>query len=141
MSRPQGNKYYSIDLSPEKSLVKWTADSGVQLFVVSWRNPTAEQRHGGLSEYTMALDRAVDVARRITGGPDVQHVGQLLGRDDAGGLPPRWPSSARARTSRSALRPANTCVRSKALGAGAAHPLQGGVVAGSSGEFVCSGGA
>ena len=49
MSPPQVNKYYSIDLSPEKSLVKWTADSGVQLFVVSWLNPTAEQRHWGLS--------------------------------------------------------------------------------------------
>jgi polyhydroxyalkanoate synthase len=79
MSPPQVNKYYSIDLSPEKSLVKWTADSGVQLFVVSWRNPTAEQRHWGLSEYAMALDRAVDVARRITGSPDVNMWGSCSG--------------------------------------------------------------
>ena len=79
MSPPQVNKYYSIDLSPDKSLVKWAADSGVQLFVVSWRNPTAEQRHWGLSEYAMALDRAVDVARRITGSPDVNMWGSCSG--------------------------------------------------------------
>jgi polyhydroxyalkanoate synthase len=79
MSPPQVNKYYSIDLSPEKSLVKWTADSGVQMFVVSWRNPTVEQRHWGLSEYAMALDRAVDVARRITGSPDVNMWGSCSG--------------------------------------------------------------
>jgi poly[(R)-3-hydroxyalkanoate] polymerase subunit PhaC len=79
MSPPQVNKYYSIDLSPEKSLVKWTADSGVQLFVVSWRNPTVEQRHWGLSEYAMALDRAVDVARRITGSADVNMWGSCSG--------------------------------------------------------------
>jgi polyhydroxyalkanoate synthase len=79
MSPPQVNKYYSIDLSPEKSLVKWAVDSGVQLFVVSWCNPTAEQRHWGLSEYAMALDRAVDVARRITGSPDVNMWGSCSG--------------------------------------------------------------
>jgi len=79
MSPPQVNKYYSIDLSPEKSLVKWAADSGVQMFVLSWRNPTVEQRHWGLSEYAMALDRAVDVARRITGSPDVNMWGSCSG--------------------------------------------------------------
>jgi len=36
MSPPQVNKYYAVDLSPEKSLVKWTVDSGVQR-TTSWR--------------------------------------------------------------------------------------------------------
>jgi polyhydroxyalkanoate synthase len=79
MSPPQINKYYAIDLSPDKSLVKWTADSGVQLFIVSWRNPTIEQRHWGLGEYAMALDRAVDAAREITGSDDVNMWGSCSG--------------------------------------------------------------
>jgi polyhydroxyalkanoate synthase len=79
MSPPQVNKFYSIDLSPEKSLVKWTVDSGVQLFVVSWRNPTVEQRHWGLDDYAMALDRAVDAARQITGSADVNMWGSCSG--------------------------------------------------------------
>lgn len=40
MSPPQINKYYAIDLSPDKSLIKWMQDSGIQLFVISWRNRT-----------------------------------------------------------------------------------------------------
>ncbi len=79
MSPPQVNKFYAVDLAPEKSLVKWTVDSGVQMFVVSWRNPTVDQRHWGLEEYAMALDRAVDVARRITGSPDVNMWGSCSG--------------------------------------------------------------
>ncbi|MBU6259725.1 MAG: alpha/beta fold hydrolase [Burkholderiales bacterium] len=79
ISPPQVNKYYAMDLSPDKSLVKWTTDSGIQLFVVSWRNPTVEQRHWGLEDYVMALDAAVDVARRITGSPDVNMWGSCSG--------------------------------------------------------------
>ncbi|HSC82494.1 MAG TPA: alpha/beta fold hydrolase [Pseudomonas sp.] len=79
MSPPQINKYYAIDLSPEKSLVKWVQDSGVQLFVISWRNPTAKQRDWGLSEYVLCLDEAVDVARRITGSDDVNMWGSCSG--------------------------------------------------------------
>ncbi len=79
MSPPQVNKYYAIDLTPDKSLVKWATDSGIQLFVVSWRNPTVEQRHWGLEDYVMALDKAVDVSRQITGSPDVNMWGSCSG--------------------------------------------------------------
>ncbi|MFO1285858.1 MAG: alpha/beta fold hydrolase [Rubrivivax sp.] len=79
MSPPQVNKYYAIDLSADKSLVKWTVDSGVQMFVVSWRNPGIEQRHWSLEDYCMALDKAVDVARQITGSPDVNMWGSCSG--------------------------------------------------------------
>ena len=79
MSPPQVNKYYAVDLTPDKSLVKWAVDSGVQMFVVSWRNPTVEQRHWALEDYVMALDRAVDVARQITSSPDVNMWGTCSG--------------------------------------------------------------
>lgn len=79
MSPPQVNKFYAIDLAPEKSLAKWAVDSGVQLFVVSWRNPTADQAHWGLEDYALALDQAVDVARAITGSPDVNMWGSCSG--------------------------------------------------------------
>jgi polyhydroxyalkanoate synthase len=79
MSPPQVNKYYAIDLSPDKSLVKWAVDSGVQMFVISWRNPTVEQRHWGLEHYVKAIDAAVDAARQITGSPDVNLWGSCSG--------------------------------------------------------------
>ena len=79
MSPPQINKYYAVDLTPEKSLIKWIQDSGVQLFVISWRNPGAEHRHWGLSEYVLCLDQAVEVARSITGSAEVNMWGTCSG--------------------------------------------------------------
>jgi len=79
VSPPQVNKYYAVDLTPDKSLVKWIVDSGVQAFMVSWRNPTAEHRNWGIDEYVLALDQAVDVARRITGSDDVNMWGSCSG--------------------------------------------------------------
>ena len=79
MSPPQINKYYAVDLSPEKSLIKWVQDSGVQLFVISWRNPTARHRDWGLSDYVQCLDQAVEVARQITGSADVNMWGSCSG--------------------------------------------------------------
>ena len=76
---PQVNKFYAMDLTPDKSLVKWCVDAGIQLFVVSWRNPTLEHRHWGLEHYVMALDRAVDVSREITGSSDVNMWGSCSG--------------------------------------------------------------
>ncbi|MFO1215048.1 MAG: alpha/beta fold hydrolase [Burkholderiaceae bacterium] len=79
MSPPQVNKFYAVDLSPEKSLIKWIVDSGVQMFVVSWRNPPPEKGHWSLDDYVMALDEAVEVARQITKSPDVNMWGSCSG--------------------------------------------------------------
>ncbi|MCY1414832.1 Poly(3-hydroxyalkanoate) polymerase subunit PhaC [compost metagenome] len=79
MSPPQINKYYAIDLSPEKSLIQWIQDSGVRLFVISWRNPNREHRDWGLADYALCLDQAVDVARSITRSPDVNMWGSCSG--------------------------------------------------------------
>ena len=76
---PQINKFYAIDLSREKSLVQWILDSEVQLFAVSWRNPTKKQRDWNLDTYVAALDEAVDAARQITGSPDVNLWGNCSG--------------------------------------------------------------
>jgi polyhydroxyalkanoate synthase subunit PhaC len=49
------------------------------MFMVSWRNPTGEHRDWGLEHYAMVLDQAVDVARQITGSPDVNMWGSCSG--------------------------------------------------------------
>jgi polyhydroxyalkanoate synthase subunit PhaC len=76
---PQINKYYSLDLSPEKSMVQFLLNQGVQVFCISWRNPTAEHRDWGLDSYIMAVDVAVDTARAITGSADVSLMGACSG--------------------------------------------------------------
>jgi polyhydroxyalkanoate synthase len=76
---PQVNKFYAMDLSPEKSLVKFVTEQGLQLFAVSWRNPLLEHRDWNLSTYVQALDEAVDAACQITGSPDVNLWGACSG--------------------------------------------------------------
>jgi polyhydroxyalkanoate synthase subunit PhaC len=76
---PQINKYYALDLSPDKSMVRFLLDSGIQVFCVSWRNPTAAHREWGLDTYVAALDEAVDVARDLTASDDISMMGSCSG--------------------------------------------------------------
>jgi polyhydroxyalkanoate synthase len=76
---PQINKYYALDLSPDKSLVRFLLDGGIRTFAVSWRNPTVEHRDWGLDTYIAALDQAVDAVRDITGADDISMMGSCSG--------------------------------------------------------------
>lgn len=76
---PQINKYYALDLSPDKSMVRFLLESGFQVFAVSWRNPTAAHRDWGLDTYVAALDEAVDAAREISGSEDISMMGSCSG--------------------------------------------------------------
>jgi polyhydroxyalkanoate synthase len=76
---PQINKYYAMDLSPDKSMVQFLLNSGIQTFCISWRNPTAEQRDWGLDTYVAALDEAVDAVRDIASAEDVSMMGSCSG--------------------------------------------------------------
>jgi len=79
MTPPQINKFYAMDLSPDKSMVKFLLESGIQTFCVSWRNPTVENRNWGLDTYVAALDEAVDAVRDISGSDDITMMGTCSG--------------------------------------------------------------
>jgi polyhydroxyalkanoate synthase subunit PhaC len=76
---PQINKYYAMDLSPDKSMVQFLLNNGIQTFCVSWRNPTAEQCDWGLDTYVAALDEAVDAVRDIAAIDDITMMGSCSG--------------------------------------------------------------
>ena len=44
-------------------MIEYLLDSGIQVFVVSWRNPTAEQRDWGLDTYVNALVEVSDAGK------------------------------------------------------------------------------
>ena len=68
---PQINKMYINDLSPQKSVVKWQVDHGIQTFVISWRNPSKDQGHWDMADYVAACREAMEAAAAITGAKKV----------------------------------------------------------------------
>ncbi|MFV0382634.1 alpha/beta fold hydrolase [Paracoccus sp. (in: a-proteobacteria)] len=87
---PQINKFYVWDLAPGRSLVEYMLDAGHQVFIVSWRNPTAEQSDWGLASYIKALDRASAVACEIADSPKLNVVGACSGGITAALLLALW---------------------------------------------------
>nr|WP_183081505.1 alpha/beta fold hydrolase [Paraburkholderia fungorum] len=76
---PQINKFYIFDLSEGKSIVDYLVSNELQVFVVSWRNPTAAQSHWDLDTYVRALVEAIAAVREITGCDDVNLHGACSG--------------------------------------------------------------
>lgn len=68
---PQINKMYINDLSPEKSVVKYQLDNGIQTFVISWRNPSKEQGHWDMADYIASCSEAMEAVSKITGSKKV----------------------------------------------------------------------
>jgi polyhydroxyalkanoate synthase subunit PhaC len=76
---PQINKFYVLDLAPGRSLLEFLVRSGLQTFVLSWRNPTSAQRDWGLDRYIGAILEAIDAVRDITASTDVNVMGACSG--------------------------------------------------------------
>src|SRR5258707_5796343 len=68
-----------MDLSPNKSIIRYLVASGQQVFAISWRNPTPQQRDWGFETYDRAILEAIDAVRAISASPDVNIVGSCLG--------------------------------------------------------------
>jgi polyhydroxyalkanoate synthase len=76
---PPIGRFYFLDLRPGRSLVEYAVSRGLQVFMLSWRNPTREQSEWGLDEYAQGVVTAVDVAREVTGSRDVTTLGLCAG--------------------------------------------------------------
>lgn len=76
---PQINKYYVLDLTPDKSISQFLVGQGFQVFVVSWRNPGPEHRDWGLADYVSALADVIGIVCNITGSPKLNISGGCSG--------------------------------------------------------------
>jgi polyhydroxyalkanoate synthase len=77
---PWINKFYILDLTPKKSLVKYLTDQGYSVFITSWKNPTADMADVGFDDYlTEGVDQAVEAVRKLCKVPRVQLTGYCIG--------------------------------------------------------------
>lgn len=73
-------KYYILDLSPENSMVKYLVDQGHTVFMISWRNPSEEDRNLGMDDYIdSGVFSALTAARKIVPDQKVHAVGYCIG--------------------------------------------------------------
>jgi polyhydroxyalkanoate synthase len=63
---PQIGRYYFTDLAPQRSFQEYGVSQGLQHFVISWRNPSADQRDWGLETYAEAALEAMRTVAEIT---------------------------------------------------------------------------
>jgi len=79
---PWINKFYILDLKPEKSFIKWCVDQGLTVFVISWVNPDRSLGGKTFEDYMKEGPlAAMDAIERATGELKVHTMGYCL---DAG---------------------------------------------------------
>ncbi|WP_371349004.1 class I poly(R)-hydroxyalkanoic acid synthase [Ancylobacter sp. IITR112] len=77
---PWINKFYVLDLTAEKSFVRWAVESGLTVFMVSWVNPGPELAAKGFEDYMKdGVLTAFDVAKKAAGSKDFHAVGYCVG--------------------------------------------------------------
>ena len=76
---PTINKFYVVDLAPGRSMVEYLAASGLQVFMISWRNPDARHAAWDFSTYGQAILDAMDATARITGSEQAALMGICSG--------------------------------------------------------------
>jgi polyhydroxyalkanoate synthase len=74
------NKFYILDLQPENSFVRYAAEQGQTVFLVSWRNPDASGAHLTWDDYIEhGAMKALAVAREVGGADKVNALGWCVG--------------------------------------------------------------
>ncbi len=76
---PWINKYYILDLNPEKSFIRWAVEQGHTVFVISWVNPDACQAQKSFAHYMHeGIFESLDKIKRATQVEEVNAIGYCV---------------------------------------------------------------
>ncbi|MBQ0823056.1 class I poly(R)-hydroxyalkanoic acid synthase [Microvirga terrae] len=77
---PWINKFYILDLNPEKSFVRWAVAQGLTVFCISWVNPAEQHAEKGFEHYMVdGIFAALDAIEQATGEKKVTAIGYCVG--------------------------------------------------------------
>jgi polyhydroxyalkanoate synthase len=77
---PWINKFYILDLNPEKSFIRWAVGQGLTVFCISWVNPDERQAEKGFEAYMReGVLAALDAVEAATGEKRVTTIGYCVG--------------------------------------------------------------
>ncbi len=77
---PWINKYYILDLTPRKSLVRFLLEQGFDVYITSWKNPDAAMADVGFEDYlTAGIGAAVAAVRSIAKCDQLHVAGYCIG--------------------------------------------------------------
>jgi polyhydroxyalkanoate synthase subunit PhaC len=75
---PWINRFYILDLTAEKSFIKWCTDKGISVFVVSWKSADESMRDTVWDDYIAAEIDAIDTIRAALDVPSVHTIGYCV---------------------------------------------------------------
>ncbi|WP_342362013.1 class I poly(R)-hydroxyalkanoic acid synthase [Terrarubrum flagellatum] len=77
---PWINKFYILDLNPEKSFIKWCVEQGLTVFCISWVNPDERHRDKDFTAYMKeGIFAALKAIKKATGEKKVSAIGYCVG--------------------------------------------------------------
>ena len=77
---PWINKFYILDLNPEKSFIRWAVSQGLTVFTISWVNPDERQAKKSFEDYMReGIFAALDAVEKATGEKSVTAIGYCVG--------------------------------------------------------------
>ena len=75
---PWINRFYILDLAPQKSLIRWAVAQGVSVFVVSWKSADSSMAEVLWDDYILAQIDAIDTVRARLGVKAVHTIGYCV---------------------------------------------------------------
>lgn len=75
---PWINRFYILDLNPQKSFVKWATEQGLTVFMVSWKSADASMSEIVWDDYVSAEVDAIDTVRDVLDVPHVHTIGYCV---------------------------------------------------------------
>ena len=75
---PWINRFYILDLTAEKSFIKWAVDQGITVFIVSWKSADSSMRDVVWDDYIAAQIDAIDTVRAALDVPSVNAIGYCV---------------------------------------------------------------